>query len=169
LQRPNLALDIKSHNSRREIMSFLVEQLSVNDIDECTTIVASMAKEMLPSETDRDSVRRIISDANVLTLVAKKNKRIVAMISGTCQASLNITFLIVSDEESARHGVGSLLIDNFEEIGKKRSPASRYVTTSLVTDNTAAVALYSAKGYEVGGFLKEALGAKDLIILRKKL
>lgn len=150
-------------------MEFVIEPLNAKDIDECTTIVSSMAKGTLPAETNRDSIREMISNRNVLTLTAKKDKRIVALISGSIQTSLNIAFMIVTDEESARHGVGSILIDNFAEVGRKRSPNASYITTNLVADNTTAVALYSAKGFTVAGFLKEALDGRDLIILRKRL
>jgi GNAT superfamily N-acetyltransferase len=150
-------------------MEFVIEPLDPSDINECVTIVATMAKETLPAETSHDSIKRIISNGNVLTLVAKKDRQIVALVNGSIRPSLNIAFMIVTDAESARRGIGSVLIDNFVEIGSKRSPNSHYVTTSLPTDNTSAVALYSAKGFAVVGFLKEALWGKDLIILRKRL
>lgn len=151
-------------------MSFVIEPLTKGDVEQCVNILSSAAKEMLPTDKDKESLKRLIYGVNTLSLTAKKDKRIVGIISGMLQMTPHINFVFVADEESARQGLGGLLIDKFLETAKKQlSTTPPYATTSLTTDNTAAVSLYSAKGFKVEGFLKEGLMGKDIIFLKKKL
>mgnify|MGYP001051711064 CR=1 FL=1 len=151
-------------------LSFVFEPLSEKDLEKCANlIVSSMGSQLLPIHRDKETIKRLIYGAHALTLVGKKGDKIVGMISGAMLIPPSIGFLNVFDDQSAREGLGNQLIDKFLDTVKKQLPKAPYVTTSLQTDNTAAISLYSARGFTIEGFLKEGMMGKDVVFLRKKL
>ncbi|KPV65329.1 MAG: hypothetical protein AOA65_0260 [Candidatus Bathyarchaeota archaeon BA1] len=151
-------------------MSFVFETLSEKDLDQCVNVIlSSMGEKLLPIHRDKETIKRLIYGAHVLTLVAKRGNRIVGLISGTMLIPPNIGFLDVADDQSAREGLGEQLIDKFLEAVKKRLPKAPFIATTLATDNTGGISLYSGKGFMIEGFIKEGMMGKDVVLLRKRL
>jgi len=151
-------------------LNFVIEPLSKKDLEQCTSLIlSSMRKELILANQNKEAVKSLLYGTNALSLVGKKDDQIVGLISGIVQMPLRISFLNVVDEESARQGLGGLLIDKFLEVAKKRLPNAPYATTSLPADNTVAISLYSARGFKIEGFLKEGIMGKDIVFLKKKL
>jgi len=152
------------------VLSFTFEVLSAKDLDQCASLVlSSMKRELHPMHRDKETIKRLIYGTHAFSLIAKRNGRMVGIISGTLFATPRIGLLSVFDEKSAREGLSNLLINEFIKAVKKQMPKATHVTTSLAADNTDAVSLYSALGFKVEGFLREGMMGKDIVFMRKRL
>lgn len=151
-------------------MSLQIESLKEKDVEESVkALQTSMGNQASPFLKDSGALGRAIYGPHAMTLVAKKNGKIVGVVSGTATVPPNIAFLTVTDPESAREGLGGRLIDQFVEEARRKLPSATSVRTSLPADFTDAVALYSSKGFSVEGFAKTALHGRDVVFLSKSL
>lgn len=152
-------------------MSFVFETIKETDLEKCVDVVfSSLSEQLIPAHRNREMIKRMIFGSHAISLVAKKNGKIVGLISGVeTFPTPTISFLSVTDEESARQGLGKILIDKFIENVKKRMPGVQQVSTMLTTDNTSAISLFSSEGFIIKGFIKERLVNKDVVILTKSV
>jgi len=151
-------------------VSFEIENLKEADVEESAKVLLqSLGSQFSPVFQDSRALSRAIYGPHAITLVAKKKGRIVGVINGTATAQPTIVFLGVMDPDSAREGLGLILVDNFLEHVKKQFPKATAVRTTLPADFPEAVALYSSKGFMVEGFAKEAAQGRDIVFLKKSL
>ncbi len=151
-------------------MSFDIESLKEKDVEESAKVLLqSLGNQISPVLQDSKALGRAIYGPYVITLVAKKKGKIVGIINGTATVQPTIVFLGVTDPESAREGLGSILVDKFLEQVKNQFPKVSAVRTTLPADFPEAIALYSSKGFVVGGFVKEAAQGRDVVFLKKPL
>jgi len=149
-------------------VSFEIESLREEDVEESAKVLLqSLGSQFSPVFQDSRALSRAIYGPHAITLVAKKKGRIVGVINGTATIQPTIVFLGVMDPESAKEGLGLILVDNFLEQVKKQFPKATAVRTTLPADFPEAVALYSSKGFMVEGFAKEAAQGRDIVFLKK--
>lgn len=148
-------------------MSFVFEDLREDDAEKCVELMLlKMSDQPAPTQPNKEVLKRLLSGENAVTIVAKRQNKLVGAVGGT-PGTLN--FIVTFDEESAREGLGYMLIDRFVEEVKRRVPSLESIRTTLFAENTDQVALYSRKGFVVEGFAKEAVMGRDTIFLRKKI
>jgi len=148
-------------------LSFVFEDLHESDIEKCVDLMLSrMSDQPSPTLPNKEVLKRLLSGENAVTIVAKRQGKLAGVIGGT-PGTLN--FIATFDEESAREGLGYMLIDRFVEEVKRRVPQVESIRTTLLTENTDQVALYSRKGFVIEGFAKEYVMGRDMIFLRRKL
>lgn len=144
------------------------EILKEKDVEKSVDMVtSSLVRHGVSEPINREVIKQMIFSRNVLTLIAKKERKILGLISGTTMFTPNINILSVIDEGDIGKYVGELLISRFVEEIKKNFPKNRYVTVTLTTDNTKAISEYSSKGFVIKGFVREGIEEKDVVILAK--
>jgi len=102
-----------------------------------------------------------------MTLVAKQKESIVGLINGTLLGIPRIMFLTVTDEQSAREGLGGMLIDQFVKEIQKSSPHAKRILHNEFADNFNAIGLYSVKGFKVTGYIKDPITSRDVVFMEK--
>ena len=153
-------------------MSFEIESLKEKDVEESAKILIQSLGNQVPAIfQDVKALGRAIYGPHAITLIAKKSGKIIGIINGTATAQPTIAFLGVTDPESAREGLGSVLVDKFLEHVKSQFPSISAVRTTLPADFPEAIALYSSKGFVVEGFVKDyhLAQGRDMVFLKKSL
>lgn len=151
-------------------MGITFETAKEEDLERCVTIIFSSLKGQLsPVHRNKKVVKQKISEARSITLIAKKKEKILGLISGTVTIPTHINFFSVVEEESARLGIGGILIDKFTEALKNRSPKPSNVRITLSADSCPLISLYSLKGFMIKGFIRESILDKDVVILEKRI
>jgi len=151
-------------------MSFEIETLKEKDVEESAkALLQSLGDQVSPVLQDGKALSRAIYGPHAITLIAKKKGKIVGVINGTATIQPTIVFLGVTDPESAREGLGSVLVDRFLEQVKTKFPNVGAVRTTLPADYPEAIALYSSKGFVVEGFVKEGAQGRDIVFLKKPI
>jgi ribosomal protein S18 acetylase RimI-like enzyme len=155
---------------------FTFETLDEKTIDEA---VDAMMKAMPQVKWNSEGLKRILLSPNALTLIARRERAVVGVISGTVFPTPvpppTVGLMAVTDPDAGERGVGGFLIDEFIKALQKRSPKATFVDVSLPTFDTGSIALYSLKGFMIEGFIKNgfgqgvAQGSHDLVILRRRL
>jgi hypothetical protein len=150
-------------------MGFVFERLKEGDIDASLKVVTatlgSQAKEYAESAT----LRRMILGEHILTLVAKKEERIVGLVNAHLLGIPKIMFLTVADEKSAKEGLADLLIEKIVEGIKSALPAAKRILHNEFADNFSAVGLYSVKGFRVTGYVKDPVTNRDVLFMEKTI
>jgi len=153
-------------------MSFEIERLTEKDVEESAKALVQSLGDQVPAVfQDVKALGRAIFGPHAITLVAKKKGRVVGIINGTATAQPSIAFLGVTDQESAKEGLGAVLIDRFLEHVKGQFPSVNAVRTALPANFPDAIALYSSKGFVVEGFVKEyhLAHGRDMVFLKRSL
>jgi len=118
---------------------------------------------------DKETIRRMIYGPQVMTIVAKRQDKIAGLISGTLPVQPRIMFLTVTDEQSAREGLGASLIDQFLQTTKKQQPKASFVLHNEFAENYNAIGLFSMKGFTVTGFIRDTITNRDVVFMKKPL
>jgi hypothetical protein len=156
---------------------FTFETLDEKTIDEA---VDAMMKAMPQVKWDSEGLKRILLSPNALTLIARREKALVGVISGTVFPTPvpvpSVGLMAVTDPEAGERGIGALLIDEYIKALQKRSPKAAFVDVSLPTFDNGSIALYSLRGFMIEGFKKNGFGqsfapqgGSDLVFLRRRL
>ncbi len=150
-------------------MSFIYERLKEGDIEASLKVVTatlgSQAKEYAESAT----LRKMIHGEHIMTLVAKKEDRIVGLVNAHLLGIPRIMFLTVADEKSAQEGLAGLLIDKIVEGIKSGLPVAKRVLHNEFAENFSAVGLYSVKGFRVTGYVKDPVTNRDVLFMEKTI
>lgn len=146
---------------------FTFEPLQKRDTDACAKMIISTLGDQAKTYTDKDTVKRMIYGDKKLTLVAKRKEKLSGLINGTLLGFPRIMFLAVADEQSAREGLGPLLIDRFAEEIKKTSPQAKRILHNEFADNFNAIGLYSVRGFKVTGFIRDPITNRDVVFMEK--
>lgn len=150
-------------------MKFKFESLRQQDLDACADAILVTLKSQLAMAEDKETVKRMIFGEKVETIVAKCEGKIVGLISGTLPIQPKITFITVTDAQSAREGLSSLLIDEFLKTARKRAPKARFILHNEFAENYKAVGLFSMKGFTVTGFMRDTVTGQDVVFMKKPL
>ena len=149
---------------------FAFEELKGENVEKCAKVLIKALGDRLSPELRKvEAVGRMIYGPRVITIVAKRGDNVVGIVSGSAIIPPSIVFLHAFDEESSRMGLEGMLTDEFTRAIRKKLPKAPYVTTTITTDSTGAVSFYSAKGFVISGFVKEGMGDKDVVVLRKSV
>ena len=155
---------------KRKGGEFTIAKPTDADIEQCAEMVT---KAMGQQHISKEVMEKTLQTPGIVILVAKLKERIVGMITGIAFPSTipppRIDFLNVSDVESAKKGLYSILIDEFIEELKKRIPTVKYVDTNVSALNLQFMAMYSLKGFTVIGFTRGDTPLSDIVVLRKPL
>jgi hypothetical protein len=155
------------------LSNFIFEELNEKEVKDCTdaTIAYMKAHRLAPASQPRKVIERMLYGANSITLIAKESDKIVGVACGVRTTPPSILFLMSFERKYTLEGLEPQLVDNLLEVIKKRVPSAPNVITTLPTDNTLGVALYSARGFSVTGFVREGSHEmkKDVVILKKDL
>ncbi|MDH5449599.1 MAG: GNAT family N-acetyltransferase [Candidatus Bathyarchaeota archaeon] len=149
------------------MLEFIFEPLRKSDVDVCVKMVISTLGSQAKAYGDENTIKRMIYGSQVMTFVAKKKEGIVGLINGTLLGFPRIMFLTVVDEQSAREGLGGMLIDQFVKEIKKSSPNVKCVLHNEFADNFNAVGLYSVKGFKVTGYIKDPITSRNVVFMEK--
>lgn len=148
---------------------YFFERLKDEDINECAEVILKSVGEAF---FNKEIVKQMLKDKNVITLVAKSGKMIKGVVNGMTPNNpiqpVKITFVGVVDKESVMNGLPGMLIDEFINELKNKLPKTSLVDVNLASKDTNAVTMYSSKGFVVEGFIKDGLGNADIVILRKR-
>ena len=150
-------------------MEFDFELLRKKDVDASVKMIISTLGNEAKMYADKSKVKRMIYGDQVMTLVAKKKGKISGLINGTLLGFPRITFLTVADEQSAREGLGGILIDQFEKELKKSSPRVKRILHNEFADNFNAIGLYSVKGFKVTGYIRDPITDRDVVFMEKSV
>jgi len=151
-------------------LKFKFESLREQDLDTCADAVISTLKGQLAKVSeDKETVKRMIYGERVETLIARRENKIVGLISGTYPIQPRITFITVTDAQSAREGLSSLLIDEFLKTARKRTPKARFILHNEFAENHKAIGLFSMKGFIVTGFMRDTVTGQDVVFMKKPL
>lgn len=148
-------------------MDFVFEPLRKRDVDACVEMIISTFGSQAKVYGDKNTLKRMICADQVMTLVAKRKKRIVGLINATLLGFPRIMFLTVADEKSAREGLGGILIDQLVKEIKKSSPHAKRILHNEFADNFNAIGLYSVKGFKVTGYIKDPITNRDVVFMEK--
>ena len=151
------------------MLEFDFELLRKNDVDACAKMIISTLGNEAKMYADKNKVKRMIYGDQVMTLVAKKKGKISGLINGTLLGFPRIMFLTVADEQSAREGLGGILIDQFEKELKKSSPRVKRILHNEFADNFNAIGLYSVKGFKVTGYIRDPITDRDVVFMEKSV
>lgn len=149
------------------MLKFDFELLRKKDADACVKMIISTLGNEAKMYADKSRVKRMIYGDQVMTLVAKKKEKISGLINGTLLGFPRIMFLTVADEQSAREGLGAMLIDQFEKEIKKSSTHAKRILHNEFADNFHAIGLYSVKGFKVTGYIKDPITNRDVVFMEK--
>jgi len=151
-------------------LKFKFESLREQDLDTCADAIVSTLKGQLATiSEDKDTFKRMIFGEKVETIVAKKEGKIAGLISGTLPIHPRITFITVTDAQSAREGLSGLLIDEFLKTARKRAPKAKFVVHNEFAENHKAIGLFSMKGFIVTGFMRDTVTGQDVVFMKKPL
>jgi len=151
-------------------LKFKFESLREQDLDACADAIISTLKSQLGSlGEDRETVKKMIHGGKVETIVAKRDDKIVGLISGTLPIHPRITFITVTDGQSAREGLSGLLIDEFQKTARKHTPKARFILHNEFAQNHKAIGLFSMKGFIVTGFMRDTVTDQDVVFMKKPL
>jgi len=148
-------------------LEFAFERLRKGDVDAGVKMILLTLGNEAKMYADRKKVKRMIYGDQVMTLVAKKKGKISGLINGTLLGFPRIMFLTVADEQSAREGLGGMLIDQFEKELKKSSPHVKRILHNEFADNFNAIGLYSVKGFKVTGYIRDPITDRDVVFMEK--
>jgi len=149
------------------LLEFVFEPLRKRDVDSCVEMIISTLGDQAKAYRDKNTLKKMINGDQMMTLVAKKKEKIVGLINATLLGFPRIMFLTVADEQSAREGLGGMLIDQFEKEIKKRSPHAKRILHNEFADNFNAIGLYSVKGFKVTGYIKDPITSRDVVFMEK--
>jgi ribosomal protein S18 acetylase RimI-like enzyme len=121
--------------------------------------------EKLPEE----ALRPLLTREDLVSLIAKRNDTTVGFIIGTILLTPRIHFLSIIDQDSARKGLGAILIDEFIEEVRMRHKKAQEISVIINANITDGVALYSLKGFVVNGFIKGLRENTDTVHLKRTL
>jgi len=148
---------------------YFFERLKDEDINECIDVIIKSIGETF---FNKEILKQMLKDPNVITLVAKSEKIIKGVINGMTSNNpiqpVKITFVGVMNKESVMNGLPGMLIDEFINELKNKFSKTSLIDANLVSKDTNAVTMYSSKGFVVEGFIKDGLGNADIVILRKR-
>jgi hypothetical protein len=150
-------------------VEFVFEQLQESDLEAGLKVVSSTLGSQAKEYAETATLRRMIYGEHIMTLVAKKESRIVGLINAHLLGIPKIMFLTVADEKSAQEGLASLLIDKLVEGLKSGLPAAKRVLHNEFAENSSAVGLYSVKGFKVTGYVKDPVTNRDVLFMEKAL
>ena len=151
-------------------MSFNFEQLQQKDVNACVEAILKTLKGQLAAmHEDKETIKRMIYGPQVITLVAKKQQKIAGLISGTLPIQPRIMFLTVTDEESAKLGLGATLIDQFVQTAKRQQPKAPFILHNEFAENYNAIGLFSMKGFTITGFIRDTITNRDVVFMKKSL
>ncbi|UCC33291.1 MAG: hypothetical protein JSW53_06215 [Candidatus Bathyarchaeota archaeon] len=148
---------------------FSFEPLRKRDRDACAEMIISTLGNEAKPYADKNTVKKALYGDKKVTLVARRKERISGLINGTLLGFPRIMFLTVADEQSAREGLGGMLIDQFVKEIKKISPHAKLILHNEFADNFNAIGLYSVKGFKVTGFIKDPITNRDVVFLEKSV
>lgn len=151
-------------------MSFTFEQLQEKDVNACVEAILSTLKGQLAAmHEDKETIKRMIYGPQVMTVVAKRQNKIAGLVSGTLPVQPRIMFLTVTDEQSAREGLGATLIDQFVQSAKRQQPKAPFILHNEFADNYNAIGLFSMKGFTITGFIRDTITNRDVVFMKKPL
>jgi len=149
-------------------LKFKFEFLREQDLDACADAILSTLKSQLATiGEDKETVKKMIYGEKVETIIAKREGKIAGLVSGTLPIQPRITFITVTDAQSAREGLSSLLIDEFIKTARKRTPKARFILHNEFAENFKAMGLFSMKGFIVTGFIRDPVTGQDVVFMRK--
>jgi len=161
-------------------MSFNIECLREKDVEESAKAILQFLKplggQLPPFLQDSKSIGRMIFGPHAVTLIARRDEKIVGIISGIVlrQTIGEMTApqprieLMISDAECAKEHLDSKLVGKFLEQVKSQFPNAPAVETTLPVPIPEA---YSSNGFAFAGFFKGAFQGREAftVILRKQL
>lgn len=151
-------------------MSFTFEQLQKKDVNACADALLKTLKGQLAAmHEDKETIRRMIYGSQIMTIVAKKQGRIVGLISGTIPIQPRIMFLSVTDRQSAEQGLGTTLVDQFIQKAKKQQPKASFVLHNEFAENYNAIGLFSMKGFTITGFIRDTITNRDVVFMKRPI
>jgi ribosomal protein S18 acetylase RimI-like enzyme len=148
-------------------LEFVFEPLRKRDVDACVEMIISTLGSQAKAYGDKNTLKRMIYGDQVMTLVAKRKERIVGLINSTLLGLPRIMFLTVTDEQSAREGLGGMLIDQFVKEIKKSPLHAKHILHNEFADNFNAIGLYSVKGFKVTGYIRDPITNRDVVFMEK--
>jgi L-amino acid N-acyltransferase YncA len=172
---PRIPVVIPASKATDEGFSF--EHLDDKTVEEC---IETITKAMPQVKWGREGLRRGLLSPGALTLIARREKAIVGLISGTVSQTPSlpptIGMMMILDRISGERGLGGYLIDEFIKEARKKIPKAQCIDVSLPNTDTGSIALYSLKGFIVEGFIRDGFrpsserqGWQDLVLLRRYL
>jgi hypothetical protein len=163
-------------------MSFKIECLKEKDVEESAKAILqylqTIGGKLPPPFQDSKSIGRMIFGPHAITLIARKNEKIVGIISGiivrqTVGESGIVSpepriELMITDAESAKERLDSMLVSKFLEQVKDQLPNASGVSTVMPIPIPDA---YLSNGFTFAGFMKGAFQGREAfsLILRKIL
>ena len=149
------------------LSEFSFEPLQKRDRDACAEMIISTLESEAKTYPDKNALKKTLYGDKRVTLVARRKEKISGLINGTLLGFPRIMFLTVADEQSAREGLGGMLIDQFVKEIKKSSPHAKLILHNEFADNFNAIGLYSVKGFKVTGFIRDPITNKDVVFMEK--
>jgi len=149
------------------LLEFVFEPLRKSDVDSCVEMIIPTLRSQAKAYRDKNTLKKMIYGDQAMTLVAKQKESIVGLINGTLLGIPRIMFLTVTDEQSAREGLGGMLIDQFVKEIQKSSPHAKRILHNEFADNFNAIGLYSVKGFKVTGYIKDPITSRDVVFMEK--
>ncbi len=150
-------------------MGFVFERLQERDIEASLKLVTSTLGSQAKEYAESITLRRMIYGEHIMTLVAKREERIVGLVNAHLLGIPKIMFLTVADEKSAQEGLAGLLIEKTVEGIKSGLPTAKRVLHNEFAENFSAVGLYSVKGFRVTGYVKDPVTNRDVLFMEKAI
>ncbi len=149
---------------------YVLEELRPEDAERCAEVLFKTLKGTLPPAIkSKEDILKMIWGPLKLSVVAKKNKEIVGIVTGTLALPPSVVFIHVLSKEASMAGVEKMLVDRFSEIIKERLPAAKYISTSVPADETLFISFYLNLGFTIYGFVREGYLGRDVVLLRKNI
>ena len=149
---------------------FVFEELRPEDAEKCAEALLKALKGRLPPAlSTKEGLIRMIAGPRSLSVVSKRDGKIVGIITGSTSMPPSIMFLYVLDKEAAMAGVNGKLVDHFMEAVKRRIPKAEFVTTTIATEDRGFISFYLSKGFTICGFIKGGFYGRDVVVLRREL
>jgi len=149
---------------------YVLEELRPEDAERCAEVLfKSLKKTLPPAIKGKEGILQMIWGPMKVSVVAKKDKEIVGIITGTLSLPPSILFIHVLTKEASMAGLEKKLLDHFSKIIKERVPKADYITTSVPADERFFICFYLNLGFTIYGFVKEGYLGKDVVMLRKSL
>ena len=111
------------------------ELVQEGDVDSCVKIIISTLGSQAKEYGDKNRLKGMIYGKQVMTLVAKREKKIVGLITASLLGFPRIMFLTVAEKKSAREGLGGQLIDQLVKVIKKNIPHMNQILHNEFADN----------------------------------
>lgn len=149
---------------------YVLEELKPEDADKCAEVLFNSLKRTLPPAIKgKEGVLRMIWGPMKVSVVAKKGKEVVGIITGTASLPPSIIFIHVLSKEASMAGVEKMLLDHFSKVIKERVPEADYLTTSVPADERFFISFYLNLGFTIYGFVREGYMGKDVVMLRRSI